>query len=287
VSGLEVVQAGPQSLLQDHGRFGYSALGVGRCGASDVTAYELGSRLVAHGPGRAALEVTMGGFAARVHGSLTLALTGADAAASLDGQAVPHAAPLDLHDGQELRLGVPSAGLRTYLSVRGGFDVEPELGSRSSDTLSGLGPAPVHDGDLLGVADYDGPFPNVDVAPVPVPTTGRLDLEVTPGPRADWFDAADALRERVWTVSERSNRIGVRLEGQALKRVEGRVDDELPSEGMVRGCVQVPSGGQPVIFGNDHPVTGGYPVVAVVTARDMDRVAQLTPGQEVMLRWRS
>jgi len=286
MSALEVLQAGPQALLQDRGRFGASAIGVGRSGAADVAAYELGSRLVAHGPGRAALEVTLGGLVARVHGSLTLALTGADAAASLDGQAVPHAAPLDLGDGQELRLAMPSAGLRTYVCVRGGFDVTAELGSRSTDTLAGLGPDPVSDGDLLSVADFDGAFPNVDIAPVPLPSTGRTVLQVTPGPRADWFADMDVLHERVWTVSERSNRVGLRLEGEPLERVEARADDELPSEGMVRGCVQVPSGGQPVIFGSDHPVTGGYPVVAIVTARDMDRAAQLTPGQEVVLRWR-
>jgi biotin-dependent carboxylase-like uncharacterized protein len=286
VSGLEILQPGPQALLQDHGRYGCSSIGVGRSGAADVAAYQLGSRLVAHGQGRAALEVTMGGLVARVHGSLTLALTGADASATVDGHTVAHAAPLDLSDGQELRLAMPAAGLRTYVTVRGGFDVDAELGSRSSDTLAGLGPDPVGEGDLLGVADFDGPFPNVDVAPVPVPSTGRVSLAVTPGPRLDWFAETDTLHERVWTVSERSNRIGVRLQGDPMERVEARADDELPSEGMVRGCVQVPPDGQPVIFGNDHPLTGGYPVVAIVTAADMDRVAQLAPGQEVLLRWR-
>ena len=136
------------------------------------------------------------------------------------------------------------------------------------------------------MAEFDGPFPNVDIAPVPGLSNARTTLEVTPGPRADWFAGLDTLPERVWTVSERSNRIGLRLEGEGLQRVEARTEEELPSEGMVRGCVQVPPGGQPVIFGNDHPVTGGYPVVAIVTSRDMDQAAQLTPGQEVILRWK-
>jgi biotin-dependent carboxylase-like uncharacterized protein len=286
MSGLEVVQPGPQALLQDRGRPGLSSIGVGRSGAADVASYELGARLVAHGPGRAALEVTLGGLVARVHGSLTLALTGADADATLDGHPVAHAAPVDVRDGQELRLGMPSAGLRTYVSVRGGFDVAPELGSRSTDTLAGLGPPPVAEGDLLGVGEFEGAFPNVDVAPVPRPTTERVVLAVTAGPRTSWFQDADRLGERVWTVSERSNRIGQRLQGEALERTPDHADDELPSEGMVRGCVQVPPDGQPVLFGSDHPVTGGYPVIAVVTRADMDRAAQLTPGQELVLRWK-
>ncbi|MGB7449793.1 MAG: biotin-dependent carboxyltransferase family protein, partial [Ornithinimicrobium sp.] len=246
----------------------------------------LGSRLVAHGPGRAALEVTMGGLVARVHGSLTLALTGADAEATLDGQPLAHAAPVDARDGQELRLGMPSAGLRTYLCVRGGFEADAVLGSRSTDTLAGLGPSPVAEGDLLTVGEFEGAFPNVDVAPVARPTTERVVLTVTAGPRTQWFQDADHLGQRVWTVSERSNRIGQRLQGEPLERVEAHADDELPSEGMVRGCVQVPPDGQPVVFGNDHPVTGGYPVIAVVSRADMDRAAQLTPGQEVVLRWK-
>lgn len=285
MSALEILDSGPQALLQDAGRVGWSSIGVGRCGAADQGAYELGSRLVAHGHGLACLEITLGGLVARVHGSMTVVLTGADAHASLDGQPVAHAALLDLHDGQELRLGMPTAGLRTYLTVRGGWDVPPVLGSRSTDTLSGLGPDPVSTGSILTVGDYQGDYPNVDVAPVPLPTADLVRLQVLPGPRTDWFDGAAGLGDQVWEVSDRSNRIGIRLKGNALTRASAYRETELPSEGMVRGAVQVPPDGQPVLFGNDHPVTGGYPVVAVVTSTGMDLAAQLRPGQQVRLRW--
>ncbi len=287
MSGLQITGVGTQALVQDAGRIGWAGIGVGRSGAADRGAYELGSRLVAHGPGPACLEVTFGGLVATVHGALTIALTGADAHALVDGYPIAHSAPVQLLDGQELRLGMPSAGLRTYLSVRGGFDVPAVLGSRSTDTLAELGPDPISPGDLLPVNTFDGDFPNVDIAPVPLPAEGRVRLQVLPGPRRDWVADPDALSraDAGWTVSERSNRVGVRLDGTPLERSAAHQDQELPSEGMVRGSIQVPPDGQPVIFLNDHPVTGGYPVVGVLTAADSDRAAQLQPGQPVELRW--
>lgn len=287
MSALQVTEVGPQVLLQDAGRTGHAGIGVGRSGAADRAAYRLGGRLVAHDAGHACLEVAFGGLVAVAHGTVTIALTGADSQATVDGHPVPHSAPLPLHDGQELRLGMPSAGMRTYLSVRGGFDIPPVLGSRSTDTLAELGPDPVSVGDLLPVRSFDGAFPNVDVAPVPLPSSGRVRLQVLPGPRREWFADLDALcgDGAEWTVSDRSNRVGIRLTGAALERGSGYQDRELASEGMMRGCIQVPPDGQPVIFGSDHPVTGGYPVIGVLTPDAADRAAQLQPGQQVDLRW--
>lgn len=287
VSALQIVETGPQALIQDAGRVGWASIGVGRCGAADRSAYELGARLVAHSAGLAALEITMGGLVARARGSMTVALTGADAHASVEGAPVAHDALIDLRDGQELRLGMPTAGLRTYLTVRGGWDVPEVLGSRSTDTLSGLGPDPVAAGTVLSVGNFQGDYPNVEVAPVPHPPSGLVTLRVLPGPRTPWFESTDRLGEQVWEVSDRSNRIGLRLQGEALTRTSAYVDQELPSEGMVRGAIQVPPDGEPVLFGNDHPVTGGYPVIAVVTSADLDKSAQLRPGQQVRLRWTS
>ena len=285
-AALEILDPGPLTLVQDLGRPGVAAVGVGRSGAADRTAYLLGARLVAHDVGMPSLEIVLGGLVARVHGHVTLALTGAAAPASVDDRPVPHAAPLHLEPGQVIRLGVPSAGLRTYLTVRGGLAVPQVLGSTSTDTLAGLGPDRVRAGDVLEVRHYRGDFPNVDVAPVPLPTADRVVLEVLPGPRHDWFDRPGDLTSRSWQVSSRSDRVGVRLEGAPLTRAAAWAEAELPSEGMVRGCLQVPAGGLPVLFLNDHPVTGGYPVIGVVVARDVDRAAQLQPGQQVGFRWR-
>lgn len=284
---LEVLDPGMLSLVQDLGRPGQMAIGVSRSGAADRASYELGARLLGNPEGAAAIETTLGGLRVCAHGDLLVCLTGAAAPGTAGGQPVGHASLVELRDGQELLLGMPSAGLRTYLSVRGGLGVDPVLGSRSSDTMSGLGPAPLSSGDVLPVGPGPRRWPELDVAPVAVPAGEPAVLAVTPGPRHDWFADPVALEGTGWTVSERSDRKGLRLQGAPLQRRPEYVDTELPSEGMVRGAIQVPPDGEPVIFLNDHPVTGGYPVIGVVREPDVDRAAQLVPGQYVHLRWES
>ena len=284
-SSLEVLAPGPLALVQDLGRHGHLAVGVGRAGAADRASYELGQRLLGNREGAAALEVTLGGLWVRARGDLLVCLTGAVAPGTIDGRQVPYAAPVHLRDGAVLRLAAPQAGLRTYLSVRGGFLTPEVLGSRSTDTMSGLGPAPLAAGDALPVGSAPIAHPSVDQAPVSPPTDGRVTLRVTPGPRRDWFADPAALQSISWRTSEHSDRRGVRLTGGFLARVDAFADCELTSEGMVRGAIQVPPDGAPVILLNDHPVTGGYPVIGVVRSADVDLAAQLTPGQEVSFRW--
>src|SRR3712207_4888613 len=157
--GLEVLATGPLTLIQDLGRPGLAELGVGRSGAADRGAFRLGARLLAQDYSSAALEVTFGGLAVQASGDLMVALTGAEAPASVDGLSVAYRSPLSLRDGQTLQLGTPAAGLRTYLSVRGGVRVPAVLRSRATDTLSGIGPPPVRVGDLLPVGRPPSAFP--------------------------------------------------------------------------------------------------------------------------------
>lgn len=286
---LEILDPGVQSLLQDPGRLGQLAVGVGRSGAADRAAYRLGARLLGNAEDAAAVEVTLGGLRARARGDLLVCVTGATAPLTVGGHRAAHAAPVHVRDGEEISLGMASAGLRAYLSVRGGLVPEPVLGSCATDTMSGLGPPPLAAGDVVPVGERTRDWPNVDVAPVPAPTGGEVVLVVTPGPRQDWFADPEVLSSTAWVVSDRSDRKGIRLQGNGsrLERTPARQDAELPSEGMVRGAVQVPPDGEPVVFLNDHPVTGGYPVVGVVRGSSMDRAAQLTPGQVVRFRWES
>ena len=284
-SHLEVLATGPLTLVQDAGRPGLAAVGVGRSGAADRGAFRLGARLVGQSYDGAALEVTLGGLSVRARGAALVALTGAEAPALLDGRPVGYRAPVQLRDGQTLTLGTPATGLRTYLAVRGGVAVPATLGSRSTDTLAGLGPPAVRVGDLLPVGPPPPRFPDTDLAPGEPPSGDTLLLRALPGPRADWLADPAALAGTGWTVSERSDRVGLRLTGTPLAYAESRHGQELSSEGVVRGAVQVPAGGQPVLFLADHPVTGGYPVVAVLTARDADRAAQARPGQGVRLQY--
>jgi len=276
--GLEVARTGALALVQDLGRPGSGATGVGRSGAADRGALRLANRLVANAEDAAGIEVVFGGLSVRSGALHTVALAGAPAPADVDGTPVGHHAVVVLRPGQVLTLGAPPTGLRTYLAVRGGVDVMAVLGSRSTDTLSGVGPPRITPGVVLPVGPEPPAFPIVDVAPVGVPSVGTVTLRAVLGPRADRVADPAALARATWTASSRSDRVGVRLEGERLDRTPG---EELPSEGMVRGAVQVPPGGEPVLFLADHPVTGGYPVVAVVLDADVDRAAQLRPGQRV------
>jgi biotin-dependent carboxylase-like uncharacterized protein len=277
IRALEVVRPGPLTTVQDAGRPGQAALGVGRSGACDRRAYALANRLVGNPPGAAVLEVTFGALEVRARGDLLVATTGARCAGGW-----PHAAPTRLADGQLLRLGAPVTGVRTYVAVRGGLAVEPVLGSCSTDVLAALGPPVPAPGDVLPVGEATGPLPLVDVAPVADPADGDVALRVLPGPRRDWFDdsAWQQLLTTRWEVTSDSNRVGLRLDGPALVR---STEGELPSEGMVRGALQVPPSGLPVLFLADSPVTGGYPVIAYVADDDVDLAAQLRPGQGLRL----
>ena len=280
---LEVLATGPLALIQDLGRPGLASVGVGRSGAADRASFRLGARLLAQDDIAAAIEVTFGGLEVRAHGTVMLALTGAPAPALVGRIRVAHLSPFVLHSGDVLRLGLPTAGLRSYLSVRGGIDVPAVLGSRSTDVLSGLGPAPLRAGDVLAVGPAPAAFPDVDVVPLRPLTNDPIAVRAAWGPRADWLAEPDLLGTTTWTVSSRSDRVGIRLEGTALRHHPSRQDQELPSEGVVRGAVQVPPGGEPVLFLADHPVTGGYPVAAVVRDADVDRLAQAVPGQSVRI----
>jgi biotin-dependent carboxylase-like uncharacterized protein len=279
---LTVLATGPLATVQDRGRPGYAGIGVPRSGAADAPAAGLANRLVGNDDGAATVEVTAGGLRVRAERTVLVALTGAPAPVTVNGRAAPFGAPLTLVPGADLAVGMPPVGLRTYLAVRGGVDVPPVLGSRSTDTLSGLGPPPLKAGDRLPVGTLRGEEPFVDVAPVRAPSSAPV-LRVLPGPRRHWLDpsAWTALTTQQWTVTADSNRVGLRLAGPALVRAR---DDELPSEGLVPGAVQVPPDGAPVLFLADHPVTGGYPVLAVVTTADLPAAAQLRPGDTLTFR---
>jgi biotin-dependent carboxylase-like uncharacterized protein len=279
---LTVLASGPLTTVQDRGRPGWASIGVTRSGAADRQAAALANRLVGNDAAAAVLEVTVGGLQVRAGRTLLVAVSGAPAPVTVDGRAAPFDAPLTLRPGQVLGLGNPAVGLRSYLAVRGGIGVPPVLGSRSTDTLSGLGPAPLRPGDVLPVGALAADEPVVDVAPVRAPSS-RPVLRVLPGPRRDWLAPAawTALTAADWTVSPDSDRVGLRLAGPRLDRAR---TDELPSEGLVPGAVQVPPDGAPVLFLVDHPVTGGYPVLAVVTTDDLPAAAQLRPGDRVRFR---
>jgi biotin-dependent carboxylase-like uncharacterized protein len=279
---IEILRAGPLTTVQDLGRPGFAHLGVGRSGAADRGSLALANRLVGNPEDNAGLEITFGGFAARFDRAGVTALTGAPCPVRLSGREAFMHGPIHVTAGDELRLGVPARGVRTYLAVRGGIDVPRVLGSRSTDVLAGLGPKPVSPGMQLPVGRVAHELPLVDVAPVAT-IPDEITLRVLPGPRDSWFTPAalTALTSLPYTVTADSNRVGMHLSGPRLER---QVTAELPPEGMVPGALQVPPDGRPVLFLADHPVTGGYPVIAVVVENDLCLAAQARPGQQLRFR---
>lgn len=283
MSAVEVAHPGPFATVQDLGRPGLGHLGVGRAGACDRGSLRLANRLVGNDEGAAAIEATAGGLVLRAIGAQTVALTGARVPAWIRGREVAPDTPLRLGDGADLRLGTPSHGLRTYVAVRGGIDLVPVLGSRSTDTLAGLGPPPLRAGGRLPVGLAPADWWPIDLAPVAIGTDDPLELHVRVGPRDDWFEpgSVDRLLGSTYEVKAASDRIGMQLTGPVL-RAAGTT--ELASEGLVPGALQVPPSGQPTLMLADHPVTGGYVVIAVVVHADLDAAGQARPGQRLRFR---
>lgn len=293
---LEVLRSGLLTTFQDDGRVAAN-MGVTGSGAADRTSSHLANALVGNPANTPVLEITGGGVRMRAIGSVVVAVTGASADVTItgsrqsqdsqggsngtftpnssggcSGRTVLNASndaadrttiamqqPVLLRDGDVLSIAPPTSGLRDYVAVRGGFGVATTLGSAATDTMSGIGlPQPW---------------------PTDLPKPGRpTDLYVRLGPRDDWFTAAglSAFLTQTWTVTAQSNRVGLRLSGAApVERTDTR---ELASEATPSGAIEVPTSGQPVIFLRDQPVTGGYPVIAVLESESLDVAGQLPLG---------
>ena len=315
---IEILDSGPLATVQDLGRPGYQHLGVGRSGAADAEAHLLANRLVGNHDSAATVEATMGGLRFRLLQAATIAFTGAPVGVtacrgegtiggegtsfregtiggenSSRGQgsrlgegngrwSLAWNSAVSLPAGTWVSLGTPAAGLRSYLAVRGGVDAPAVLGSRSTDTLSGLGPSALRPGARLSIGSEVSADPRDDV----VARSRHIvrPLRLIMGPRVELFTAAAAelLVSSIWSVRPTSNRIGLRLAGPVLERLGG--SPELASEPTLPGAIQIPPDGQPIVLGPDAPVTGGYPVIAVVRHADLPALGQLRPGDPVRFR---
>ena len=280
---LVVRRPGLLTTVQDAGRPGAAHLGVSPSGALDQAALRLANRLVGNPQDAAALETTLLGADVRLTAGRWVAVTGAGCDVAVSGRPADGDRPLYVAPGATLSVGPARWGVRSYVAVGGGIAVEPVLGSRSTDTLSRIGPPPLTEGDVLPLGDVRGAPAAVDVVPRSA-VTGTVDVRLVPGPRDATLTAA-ALRTLVthpYEVTDHSDRVGARLAGPPLERSG---DQAVPSEGIALGSVQVPRDGLPLVFLADHPTTGGYPVVAVVHPADLWIVAQSRPGTALRFRW--
>jgi biotin-dependent carboxylase-like uncharacterized protein len=288
MTSFEVLAPGALTTIQDLGRPGWAHIGVPRSGAADRPALVRANRLVGNADGAAGLETTLAGPRLRFDGAAEIALTGAPVKARVGERPVEMNQAFAVEAGDELKVGNASSGLRTYVAFRGGIEAPLVLGSAATDVLTGLGPAALGHGDVLSLnmvrAGSGGGRTIWPPAPEPPPQLKDIPnsvvLRYIVGPRSDWFtdESVKRLANEQFTVDQASNRIGLRLQGARLERCRR---DQLPSEGLVPGAIQVPADGQPILLLVDHPTTGGYPVVAVVHSQDLPLAAQLRPGRQL------
>ena len=294
VVGLKVVVPGPFTTAQDLGRRGRGHQGVARSGAFDQHSHRLANRIVGNDVGAATIEVLFGPCEFEAVGDVVVAVTGTDSPVVIgrreiasemhDGRSWVHTreaatnVAFAVRSGERLRIGVPSNGLRTYLSIRGGFTLAPVLGSRSYDSLGQIGPLPLCADDLLPAGETPVAEAWFEVVPQRLPLD-PIAIPLLFGPRRDWLSAAalEGLESLTWTIDPASNRTGIRFAGPMLERRQG----ELPSEAMIPGAVQLPLNGLPIVLGPDGGTTGGYPVIGVVPQSGLDALAQRRPGAPV------
>ena len=307
---LEVIDGGLRTTVQDMGRRGGQALGIPPSGAQDGFALRIANLLVGNppggplvvreDPGAAGLEMTLGRLKIRALEDHTVALTGADTGATVDGEAVPCWSSFVLRRGQTLACGLAQSGARAYLAVHGGIDVPLYRGSRATHVNGGFGGLegrPLAQGDRLPVgaetvpAEYlAGRRLRPDLVPRYAPP---FEVRVVAGPEAHFFtaDSVEAFYTTAWKLNPKADRTGMRFIGPELSFEPGRprylVEDAgsdasniVIDPGAPVGTIQVPSGVEPIMLCVDSPSIGGYARIAIVISTDMARVGQIRPFEE-------
>jgi antagonist of KipI len=264
IAHLTILNPGLFSLLVDFGRPHSRSLGVPVGGAADQTAMSIGNALLGNPPDTVALEISLAGPTLRTDAEVAAVVYGAPFALTSNRQALATGKTFTLEAGEELRIGGTAESVRAYFCVQGGFHAP-----RILDSYSAL--APLQTGAVLTcVSSRMGThFLIEDFIGAENPHL----LRVVPGRQADWFEP-DTFYRQDYSVRPESNRMGLRLEGQALKPSLR----ELLSEPVCPGSVQVTSNGQCIVLGRDGQTIGGYPKIAQVICADLDKLAQLRPG---------
>ncbi len=286
---IEVLSPGVLCTVQDTGRHGWQAQGIGECGAMDVFAARLANTLLANPESAPVLEITLGAARFRVLRDGWFTLAGADLDARLDDASLQPCRVFRVHAGQELRFMRARRGCRAVLAVRGGLLADPVFGSVSTDLrglLGGLSGRALARGDRIDWREVPGAWrgpASVLTRLANLPLAGELPLGVLPGPALQMLSDEDRrlLFSTSFTVSKDSDRMGLRLQESLPSAVT------LPqqiSSALVFGAMQLPSDGCPILVGADRQTTGGYPVAGVVAGIDHWRIAQARPGDTLRFR---
>lgn len=282
MSGFIVKQPGLLTLLQDRGRFGAHNLGLTTGGPLDQPAFDWANRLLGNDENATCLEVSFGGLTIEAEVDTAIVITGAKNTCKINGSEIPQWQTHPIKKGDQLEIGFASEGIRTYLAVAGGFDIEPSFGSSATVVREKIGG--IH-GDKLQAGDELPCQPNslvrhLRLAEEDQPGYGKqATLRVVKGYQQAAFDHVQHWRffNSKYQVTERSDRMGFRLEGEVIhSNMVGML-----SEGICHGAIQIPADGQPIVLMNDRQTIGGYPKIGSVIPLDTARLAQLAPGSTV------
>jgi antagonist of KipI len=284
MSLIHVQAPGLLTTVQDLGREGFGPIGVSPSGAADPISLRLGNRLVGNPDDAAGLEMTLLGGTFLFPEGAIFALTGSDFGSALDAAPVAPWSSVAAKPGQTLRVGSTRSGARCYLCVQGRIVVLPFLGSASTHLLSGLGGyqgRALRKGDMLRIASTNALFSKKTIAPqARERLSPRKVLRVTPGPQSDWFPepSQQLFYKSTYRVAEESNRMGLRLEGPSISL---RTSEEMITEGVALGAVQITAAGSPIILFVEQQTTGGYAKIANVISADLHSLGQLRPRDEI------
>ena len=279
---MDITFAGPLTTVVDGGRYGYMSVGFSSGGAMDLYSMRVANILVGNGMDEGALEMTFMGIVAEFDTDAVIAITGADMTPAVNGQPIPMYEAVTVRRGDTLSLGKAETGMRAYLAVAGGFDIPKVMGSYSTNLKCSVGG---YEGRKLKAGDA-----------LPLKRGSRLiserkaekensyeksiSVRVVLGPQDDYFTEkgiSDFL-SRVYTVSDKSDRMGIRLSGEPVENKNG-VD--IISDAIVMGSVQIPASGEPIIMMADRQTTGGYAKIATVITSDLGLLAQSYPGTQI------
>jgi len=284
---IRVLDPGPQTTIQDLGRAGHLREGIPPSGPVDVRAFVIANRLVGNPDDAAGLECTVMGPRFTVEQVCAIAVTGGDAAVTVNDATAPQWATLVLKPGDTVRVGSARHGVRLYVALSGGIDVPRVLGSRATylrGRLGGLEGRALRRGDILRLAPHTGPRRPRRLAAAEVPALeAEPEIRVVLGPQAERFtkDGLHAFLSSPYAMLPQSDRMGARLHGARVTHAKGH---DIISDGIALGSVQVPGDGQPIVLLVDRQSTGGYTKVATVGSFDIGRVGQVKPGQRLRFR---
>lgn len=287
---LHIISAGPLTMIQDNGRFGYMEYGIGESGAMDRESFQKANALVGNTHGEAVLEATLVGPVMRADGDMCIAFMGADMPATIDHKVMQRGQAYRVKGGQTVSFGMAKSGVRAYIAFAGGINVPKVMGSRSTDLkcrLGGLEGRKIENNDVLPLYDFDYFEARVNkILERRISAESydaNIQVRVILGPQEDAFTAEGIKTFLVtpYTVSNDSDRMGIRLTGEIIAG-KGKMD--IVSDGVTFGSVQVTSAGLPIILMADHQTTGGYAKIATVIRDDLPYLAQARPGDQVSFK---